>query len=460
MINIIPSVQEYLKAEDKVWTIKEQSISLLTKDKKLEETISHIANGRGFTISPHASSVIKLEKDDTLEKEAYRITVDEKVVLYAKEISGFIYGFQTILKYLMVQGQLPYGTINDYPYLKERSLHLDCGRKFFTKSWIMNMIEEMAWKNLNTLQLHFSDNKGFRIACETYPKVTSADHLSKKEVREIIDYAHCFGIDIIPSLDSPGHLKAALRQYPEFQLENNNGDGLDISNPKARKFMLDLYTEYAELFYDSSYFNIGGDEFIDFEKFDDYPMLETYAKEVLNLRNGEGIDTYLEFLNEMSQFLENKGFKVRVWNDGLHRLNQKETIKLNKNLQICYWTKYNKYMAPLGTFETKNYDLINYHAENFYYVLHVEAGVKRVDPKEWYATWHPSIFSGNQIIENKALLKGASYSIWCDAPEIANQDEIYEHVRLPLWAMADRVWHPHDKADYENLLDIVEKLDN
>ena len=447
----IPQLQKYVSTDKGICRLQTNDFNLIGLNEKLQKAFAIIAIKNGFKIDSLSPNFINVKEDSTIKREGYRVEIANDITLTAKDYNGYLYGFQTIIKLFASEKEVEHCVIEDYPYLEERALHLDCGRKYFSPEWIKDLIQDLAWRNMNTLQLHFSDNKGFRIACETEPNVTSKTYLEKETVREIIDYAHIFGIEIIPSLDSPGHLKAALNNLPQFQLPNNDGNGLDITNRNARDFMLALYDEYAELFYDSRYFNIGGDEFIDFEKFSSYPFLKDYAINQLGIQDGEGIDTYLEFLNEMIKHLEDKNFIVRLWNDGLHRLNQKETVKLKQSAQICYWTKYNKFMAPLKDFENKKYELINYNADYFYYVLHVEAGVKIIDPSTWYETWHPKEFSGKQILENDTLLKGASYSIWCDAPEIASEKEIYEHTYLPLWAIADRMWNPKQNVRFNKL---------
>lgn len=450
-MTIIPALQKQKHRSGEAFKMQGQDFNVITDNERLLKVYKLIANKKGFLITNTSSNKIQLFHDETLQDETYVLEVEKTISIKSNSYNGFIYGFQTLIKLLLESNIIEAQTIKDFPFLEERALHLDCGRKYFSFSWIKKLIEDLAWRNMNTLQLHFSDNKGFRIECDTYPSITSEAFLSKKQIRELIDYAHLFGIDVIPSLDSPGHLKAALETLPKYQLPNNDGNGLDITNADARQFMRNLYHEYAELFYDSKYFNIGGDEFIDFEDFSSYPFLKEYAINELKITDGTGIDTYIEFLNEMIELLEEKGYIVRLWNDGLHRLNQNELVKLKESAEICYWTKYNQYMAPLSTFEEKGYQLINYNADYFYYVLHVEAGVKIIDPQTWYETWHPYEFSGKQLLENKDLLQGASYSIWCDAPEIATETEIYEHTEMPLWAIADRMWNPHDQATLTNL---------
>ena len=117
---------------------------------------------------------------------------------------------------MISNGNLVYGTIIDYPDVAERRLHVDCARKYISKDWFIRQIREMSYMKMNTLQMHFSENLGFRIECETDPSIVSDEYLTKEEVREILAEAKKYGINVIPSFDSPGHVDQILRAHPEY----------------------------------------------------------------------------------------------------------------------------------------------------------------------------------------------------------------------------------------------------
>ena len=77
---------------------------------------------------------------------------------------------------------------------------------------------------MNALQIHFSENMGFRIECETDPAIVSDQYLTKVEVREILAEAKKYGIKVIPSFDSPGHVDQILKAHPEYGQVNNSGN--------------------------------------------------------------------------------------------------------------------------------------------------------------------------------------------------------------------------------------------
>ncbi|HEY4538321.1 MAG TPA: family 20 glycosylhydrolase, partial [Erysipelothrix sp.] len=226
-MTIIPALQKQKHRSGEAFKMQGQDFNVITDNERLLKVYKLIANKKGFLITNTSSNKIQLFHDETLQDETYVLEVEKTISIKSNSYNGFIYGFQTLIKLLLESNIIEAQTIKDFPFLEERALHLDCGRKYFSFSWIKKLIEDLAWRNMNTLQLHFSDNKGFRIECDTYPSITSEAFLSKKQIRELIDYAHLFGIDVIPSLDSPGHLKAALETLPKYQLPNNDGNGLD-----------------------------------------------------------------------------------------------------------------------------------------------------------------------------------------------------------------------------------------
>jgi len=327
----------------------------------------------------------------------------------------------------------------------EKALMLDIGRKNFTKAWIFKLLDYLHELKMNTLQLHFSENEGFRIECESYPEIVSKEHFKKSEIREIIAYAKAYQIQIIPDFDTPGHLKQILTHYPHFQLEKTE-DGqttkeakaLDITNQEARNFIKKIYAEYASLFKDSKYFHIGADEFIEFDKINQYPQLVEYAKKHYGAQ-ATGIEVYVEYTNEIAEFIQQLGFIPRVWNDGFYRKNRQCTIKLNQEIQVCYWTKWDPNMAEPEAFIENGHQLINFCDNYFYYVVGENAGYTYPTAKKIQNEWQINLFPHGKKLSPKAMTSviGTSFAIWCDKPKAQSEDEILSGIKDPLKAMMD-----------------------
>ena len=146
--------------------------------------------------------------DQSESSEAYKIEISaDGVHVYAASENAAMYALRTLECLAQTtENALPCGTIVDWPDLEERRLFVDCGRKYISKDWFIRQIHEMSYMKLNTLDMHFSENLGFRIECDTDPAIVSDEYLTKEEVLEILEEARLYGINVIPSIDSPGHV--------------------------------------------------------------------------------------------------------------------------------------------------------------------------------------------------------------------------------------------------------------
>lgn len=394
--------------------------------------------------------VVRLGQPDVLEgkttfDEGFAVEAGEFAELTAQSRRAAVHGLRTVFE----AGELAHGRLADWPGANERGLHLDAARKYYTKNWIMERVKDLSRNRMNVLWLHFSENEGFRIDSQRHPEVPSRFHLTKDEVREIIALCNDLFIDINPALDCPGHLGAALMEHPRWRLNREMAEplysALDITNPDARAFLLELVDEYAELFAGSKVFHIGGDEFIDFNHFERFPEMEACAKERLGPDCG-GVDLYVDFLNQVIAHVRAKGFQVRVWNDGLFRPDLAEHVELDRNVQIAFWSNWDKGMAPLKAFLDRGYQVVNYHSEYLYYILLIRKDYSDPDPDKILNQWNPGMFpthplSGPQTLDPKsAQMLGCCYSIWSDWPDLEDEDEVYRRSRDSIRAFGIRCW--------------------
>lgn len=383
--------------------------------------------------------------DKTTFDEGFTVEVGASAELTAQSRRAAVYGLRTVFE----AGELAFGHLADWPCTNERGLHLDAGRKYYTKDWIMKRVKDLSRNRMNVLWLHFSENEGFRIDSERHPEVPSRFHLTKDEVREIIALCGELFVDINPALDCPGHLGAALLEHPRWRLNREMAEplysALDITNPDARAFLLELVDEYAELFAGSKVFHIGGDEFIDFNHFERFPEMDACARERLGPDCG-GVDLYVDFLNQVIAHVRAKGFQVRVWNDGLFRPDQAEHVELDRNVQIAFWSNWDKGMAPLKAFLDRGYQVVNYHSEYLYFILLIRKDYSDPDPDKILTQWHPGMFpthpvSGPQTLDPKSeQMLGCCYSIWSDWPDLEDEEEVDRRSRDSIRAFGIRCW--------------------
>ncbi len=291
-----------------VKTAKTDNNEILLKDMKLMSSYfldkKVLTKAPDIVFSDEANAVpgdiiIKMEEVPALagKEQSYKIDITDKIIVTAKDEVGIYYGLITVIQMLQTNDKtLNQGTILDYPDVKERSLHLDAARKYFTKDWIISEIKDLSWQKYNSFQFHFSENEGFRLQSDTLDKMgfryDGSNYLSKQDMLDIIQVANDYHVELIPSLDSPGHLGKVLEQLPEdyncsklFPSDDRRRQCFNIfTNPKAKAFLTDLMTEYIDFFSKAGckHFNIGGDEFLaHFESFstEQYRQLITYFNE-------------------------------------------------------------------------------------------------------------------------------------------------------------------------------------
>ena len=423
--------------------------------------------------------------DKTTSKEAYKITIDDTGIhLTGASETAVLYGLRTIEQITSVNGALAYGEIVDYPNVAERRIHVDMARKYISKDWFIRQIREMSYFKMNAIQMHFSENLGFRIECETDPSIVSEEHLTKADVREILAEAKKYGVKVIPSFDSPGHVDQILRAHPEYgqvdKYGNHYKSGLDVTNPEAIKYIYSLYDEYMELFKGCTDFHIGGDEYMEFDRAPfttQYKsVLDNYARENID-PNATWKDVIAKYINDLAEHVHEKGFTPRIWNDGIYYGENswgqnKQMIEMHKYIGIDFWSQmsWNGSIARLQTFLDKGHDTIyNVNASFFYYVLRPSMpndGRKQHSfdnlnsDKLIFDEWTPGKFQANTIADDNPAIKGASLAIWCDKADVCDEDTITEDIANEMRALATKAWntssnsiisHDQFKANYAKL---------
>lgn len=228
--------------------------------------------------------------------EGYRLTVTrERIEVAAPEPAGVFYGLQTLRQLVPDSGRLrtvPALTIRDAPRFGYRGLHLDVGRHMFPVEFIKHYIDLMALYKINTFHWHLTEDQGWRIEIERYPRLTEVGgcrsetileknfepyigdgkpycgFYTQEEVREVVAHAESRFVLVIPEIEMPGHSMAALAAYPElactegpFEVGTRWGIYEDIYCPKEETFAFleNVLTEVMALF-PGPYIHIGGDE--------------------------------------------------------------------------------------------------------------------------------------------------------------------------------------------------------
>ena len=454
-----------------------------------------------------------------IEEQGYTIVTEGgTVTVTAKADDGLYYGLGELLRFLILEDGRPLScNIAETPDTASRTLLLDVGRKYYSPEWIENLIRRMSWQRYSALQLHFSDAQGFGIESEKYPWLTEGrEALTFEELEKICEVARACHVDIIPELDTPGHMEYIVKTYrqhaaadPEFTFEYDgttytredegfsdisnyyvyrgsrsrmSDEGIDLSNDVARAFPASLIDEYADFFAEqgSTSFCLGGDEIFGWDSaavggrtfshaglWQALEHWQTYAAETLGQPEWKGADVFIDYMNQTAARLEEKGYRCRVWNDQLHR-DEEQKVVLDPDIEVVYWS--DDYY-PAAELAREGYKLHNSDTRWCYYVLRrdkaggdiMDRTRKNCNGKNIFENWDPHSYGKSQDEpqtipdENYA---GGYFAIWSDQPEFKDEKTVWEDTDLRTWANSVRLWDGSEpeRLDFEQFEGYVEKV--
>ena len=285
-----------------------------------------------------ASGVIDVKVDDTTANrptlstdESYSLDVDSgKVQIKAKTIFGAMYGFETLLQLVQPQGDgfaLPSVHIVDAPRFPWRGLMLDPGRHFLPVDEILRTLDGMAAVKLNVLHWHLSEDQGFRIESQRFPKLhqlgSEGLYYTQQQVREIVQYAAARGIRVVPEFDMPGHSSTWFIGYPDlasepgpYHVAHENGihdPAFDPTRESTFRFLDSFFGEMSELFPDE-FMHIGGDE-SNGKDWLGNPAIVRFMQQH-NLPDTKALQAY--FNHRVELLLKKHGKQMVGWDEILH----------------------------------------------------------------------------------------------------------------------------------------------
>ena len=484
---IYPNVQSYTKDSDTFTLPKKSRLLVVSNEKTLNNEVllrdlkrasSQLADRGVLSEAPQIvfgtlenaadnDIIVKMgtNPDLTGKNDAYAVDIKNNITISAEDETGIYYGLTSVIQ-MLIEGDnvVTKGHIVDYSDVEDRSFHLDCARKFFTKDWIISLIKDLSWQKYNSIQLHFSENEGFRLQSDTLEAIdgfqyVNNQYLTKQDMLEIIQVANEYHIEVIPSLDSPGHLGAVLRYLPSdyscaslFPTDGRRAQCFNIfTNDEARGFLIDLMTEFIDFFSEAGCkrFNIGGDEFL--EKFSNFSN-EQYVQ-------------IMEYFNEVSAIAKSKGMTPRTWNDGVMYGNY-TGYKLDPDIEICYWAAPQN-CASIEKFVQNGNRVVNFSDIYMYYVLS-SWWLQNACPEgdRIYREWNPGKFStlqgGVPQTYKKPyanFVRGGSYAVWCDVPGYMTQDSVANNIFYRTRATAYKMWNTSDSMpEYADVKKAFDKI--
>lgn len=422
--------------------------------------------------------------------EAYQLKVDaNQVVISSPSEAGVFYGIQTLRKAVDVaEGsnvELPAVEIKDQPRFGYRGMMLDVGRHFFSMDEIKTYIDMMALHNINRFHWHLSEDQGWRIEIKKYPKLTEIGSMRKETVighnsgkydgkpyggfytqeqaKEIVAYAAERYITVIPEIDLPGHMQAALAAYPELGCTGGpyevwtqwgvSDNVLCAGNDQTIQFIKDVLAEIVEIF-PSEYIHVGGDE-CPKVKWSTCPKCQARIK-ALGLKSDnkhtkeERLQSYV--IHEAEEFLNSKGRKMIGWDETLEG-------GLAPNATVMSWR------GEAGGIEAakQHHDVVmtpnTYLYFDYYQSKDTETEPMAIGgylPIERVYSYEPMPKSLSP--EEQKYIVGVQANLWTEY--IPDFKQVQYMVLPRMAALSESQWCAPEKKNYEAFLQRVSRLVN
>lgn len=438
-------------------------------------------------------------KNEDLGEEEYAIEVyGKKATVKASGLSGVFYALQTLRQMLPVEiytaaaapeadWTLPCMKIQDKPRFGYRGMHLDVSRHFFDINEVKKYIDIMAINKLNVLHWHLTDDQGWRLEIKKYPQLTRTGAVRKQtiighgrdrkgydntpygegcfytqeQVKDVIAYAAARGIEIIPEIDLPGHMLAALACFPElgctggpYEVWGRWGiadDVLCVGKEETMKFLEDVLSEVADLF-PSEYVHIGGDE-CPKVRWEECPHCQAKIAE-LGFKDDDRhkAEHYLQsyVTNRMEQFLSTKGKKIIGWDEILEG-------EIAPNATVMSWRGVEGGLEAVRM----GHDAIMVpytHLYLDYYqskdTANEPLAIGGYIPVELVYSFEP--FTEEMTDDEKSHILGIQANLWT---EYISTDDQLEYMLLPrMSALSEIQWCEPENKNYERFTDNMDNM--
>lgn len=410
--------------------------------------------------------VIKIDSSATGHKGGYVLDISAGgISITADDAEGVLYALTTLAHTCTSGTVLKCTTVTDWPDVAERSVYLDCGRIYFAPATLKALIRTMAWNRMNVLYLDFSNNNATRFLLDdmdvtvggrTYDITTAAPsdgYLTQSDMDDIIDEANRYGVQIIPTFNSPGHIGGIRSVNTSFfrsasASDYDSGTGkvaLNILDQTAYAFGQAVVKLYVDYFASKGCrsFNIAADEVTD-------------AISGLNSTNS----TFVSYVNDLNTYIKSKGMTTRMFNDGY----KSTSAGISRDIVILYWTTES---VNAQTLIDAGHPVVNLNCHAGLYYAYCSginsAYVWNQDVDKIYAGWNPGVTSCKVYhwssssyaytpqewvndYKNEEKFLGAAFAIWTDFAFNRGKNgttifaENYKNMMQKIYTVAERSW--------------------
>ncbi|UEG54085.1 family 20 glycosylhydrolase [Mucilaginibacter daejeonensis] len=441
--------------------------------------------------SGNTDNCIRFIEDPTIvTNEGYQLQITPSFVnIKAKNGAGIFHAIETIRQLLPAsvddraqvspaQWILPAVTIDDAPVYAWRGMHLDVSRHFFSIAYLKKFIDLLALYKFNKFHLHLTDDQGWRIEIKKYPKLTSEGawrtfnnqdsvymkkaaenpdmaidpkHIIKKggktlyggfytqaQMKDVVAYALARHIDIIPEIDMPGHMMAAINSYPFLTCNGENKWGELFTKPicpcneSTFEFAQNIFDEIMQIF-PSEYIHIGGDE-VDRTDWGRSEECKAFMEKE-GIKDLAALQSY--FIDRMEKYFNSKGRKLIGWDEILEG-------GISPTALVMYWRTWVP-KAPVEAAKNGNQVIMSPGSP-----LYFDTPPDRNSLENVY-NFDP-IPKGLNATERKGII-GAQANLWTEYVPTENRADYMYMPRMT--ALAENLWSAqHDLTSYQQRLQV------
>lgn len=403
--------------------------------------------------------------------QGYTISIADRITVTGNDAIGAYYGLTTLLQSFVSGGTtLKYATVTDYPDVQERSVYIDCGRVYYSPDVLKAIIRTMSYNKMNVLYLDFSNNNALRFFLNdmnitvngtgyNISNVKPSDGwLSESDMDGIIEEANKYGVEIIPTFNSPGHIGALYSLNNSFFDKASATDydasigkiTLDITNASAYEFGEKVVALYVDYFAEKgcTNFNIAADE-----------------ATLGNVKYNSNSDVFVQYVNDLNSYIKSKGMKTRMFNDGIVSTGS----GIDTDIGVLYWAPQDVNASALIA---DGHEVVNFsYGAGLYNVYVGSRGswwVWNQNAKQLYDSWNPGVLCRDtssestytpteQISDYKTQEKflGANFAIWSDYAFVDGRDGEYliannnKNLIEKIHIVAERSWSTKCTDSYD-----------
>ncbi len=434
-----------------------------------------LGNGQGTTS-------IEICQSDTFslpESYALKITPD-KIVLAAGDPAGMFYAMETFRQLLPAAIEttqtfpsisLPVLDIYDYPNYSWRGMHLDVSRHFFSIGYLKRYVDLLALYKLNKLHLHLTDDQGWRIEIKKYPELTEegawrtfnaqdsvcmekakedsdyaldpvhivirngkqyyGGYYTQEQLRDLVKYAQDRHVEIVPEIDMPGHMMAAINVFPDLACNGKAAWGKVFSTPlcpvneATYTFVENILSEVMQIF-PSKYIHIGADE-VEKSSWEESAACRRFMKQngLKNFNELEG-----SFVRRVARFLEDRGKQVIVWDDALEG-------GIDPTLHVMYWRNWVGGVPERAV--ANGNDLIMAPGDPFYF--------SRADAR-LFDTYNKKLLDEKFPVSQLNKIKGLEGCVWSE--RVPSEKVADARIFPNALALAERGWTGKQQLNWDS----------